>query len=274
VGRLRSVNDVIKERDRVTNAWIERNRQLETELEEYRAGKRQPGQQPAAQPRQQNVPQNQAGADDVSALDWQTYQELHQQDPVAANYHLVQNLLNLLEGKVNRTLDTRVAPFQQQQAHYEYVTAATRMFEQVGAMEEDGEPVFPELQNPQDALEVIETWKSLGLSPDQALTPRAIRTAVLEYRHAKAREERRTGRAAAGSGQGHAPAHAPSTPSPAAAAVARNVTDAITRSEQGGNALGSGAPSRAAGRAPSPEENMRRGIRAASPVDPRLGFGR
>lgn len=203
-------------------SWKARADQLEAELSAARSGA-----QPAAA---QSQTQDATQAEPVKGVDWELYAEVKRLateagEPWKAEQWLHEQTEKVIDARLQRKLDERFAPLDQQQEQAAVVAQTETLFESMaGYANADGSPAFPELADPQAAYEIGRLWRKLGLPAESALTPQGAMAAVGLYRLAR-------GTSQAKPAVGATPPPSPTPPPPA------QLTDA-----QGAAALADGKP--------------------------------
>jgi hypothetical protein len=198
------------------------------------------------------------------------YAELVRQDQAnGTNYaaaYIAGETAKSTETRLMQRVEQMIAPFQQAQAQYAETQRLTQRAEQtfetvLNQKDDQGNPIFPEAGNPEAETEIgaaVGILMQMGLKEDIALSPTGIRLAALMYRDA-------LGQTSPSSAQPNAPQN------PAAAAVAESLLKS-TQPQDPVNGPSSGVTR--PGAVPTYEDEVKRSIREARPIDPDLGFAR
>jgi hypothetical protein len=186
----------------------------------------------------------------TEAVDWNIARQLLQRNPMEALAYVqmesAKATSKFIAEKLPSLVDARIAPLQEQAERAQGITTVSQFWSQArAAKDQNGNPVFPEIQTDQGLNELGRVWVALrsehNLPLEFLMTPQGLQTAVLWYRAYQA-----------GQGAAAAPV-APPNPAQQVAAQVRAAVD--TRANAGSVVPGGAKPS-----APSP---------TARPADPR-----
>lgn len=166
-------------------------RSWKAEAERYRA-ELKTLQDGGAQPATASVDQSKSDdAESPADIDWEMYAELKKLasesgESWRAERWLIDEVRKADAGRMQKMLDERLAPLDEQQQQQAVVEQTGSLFESMaGYTDADGSPAFPELSNETASFEVGRLWASLGLPREAALTPQGAMAAIGLYRLAK-----------------------------------------------------------------------------------------
>lgn len=184
-GTYKSLESRAAEHEGKARGWYEEAQRLQKQLAEVQSGKPQ-----AATPGKQ---QESATPEDI---DWALYAEIRRAadeagKPYEAERWLLEEYRKIDTGRrraeqdeFRKQLEASLQPLQlthQQQQLAAQVDGAVDTIASLSAP--DGNPLYPELSDPQTQYEIGRTWREAGLPPELAQTPRGVALAVLLYRH-------------------------------------------------------------------------------------------
>jgi len=188
-GQFKPLQSKVADAESKAVGWWKEAQRLAAELESARKGTSQPAKQDVAT----SVPQSDKG------IDWELYAEIRKAAEEAGKpYEAERWLIEQHEAIQANTRKTEREEFQKQlleslkplqqmqleQAALDHIenTRAT-LAEHV---DEKGEPLFPELDDPAESYAIGQVWVKAGMPPELALTPQGAATATLLYRFLKA----------------------------------------------------------------------------------------
>lgn len=161
--------------------WHAKAQELEAELATYRNGSA-PASTEAAQP---DAP--------AEGIDWGMYAEIEkladaQGEPWKARQWLSEEQDKIVQARVQRILDERLAPLADAEKHQAVIDQTTNLFDNLaGYTNSDGSISFPELHDEAASYEVGKIWASLGFDPK---LPQGAIAAIAIYRMSKANTSR------------------------------------------------------------------------------------
>jgi len=184
-GQFRANEARARERDSAAHsatAWKAEHDRVLAELQAVKQGKVSPETGTTSEPSPE------AG----ESIDWALYAEItktaaERGQPEVATQWLAQEQERVMQARVEKLLserlDAELAPVKEAE-QIRYVEQHTNdLFASMAEyVSEDGSSAFPELQDEEQAADVGRLWHSLGLPPEQALTPQGAMSAVLMYR--------------------------------------------------------------------------------------------
>lgn len=200
-GQYKALDSRARERDAAAHsasAWKAEHDRVAAELQALKQGKAAPSNEATPE---QSAPK--AG----ESIDWALFAEIQKVaaergDPGFANRWLAEQQEAVIQARIekaiNERLEKELAPVKEaEQIRYVENHTSNLFASMAEYVTDDGSPAFPELQNEEQAADVGRLWHSLGLPPEQALTPQGAMSAVLMYRgYAAARNSGKTHEAA------------------------------------------------------------------------------
>lgn len=218
---------------------------------------------PAAAQPQGELTQAEVEREITEAVDWKVLNNLLRQDPVQAlAYQQMESakvVSKLLAERIPALIEQKLAPLQEQADRARGMTAVSSFWSQArGARDQNGNPVFPELQTNEGLEQMGRVWTQLhqsGLPLEFLMTPEGIHTAALWYRQFKSQN-------------GGAQTAQPAPPQNPTQQIAAQVRGAVEARAQAGQALAPGARSSLpspTGRPADPRRAIAQAIMAAGP---------
>lgn len=193
--------------------WHAEAQRLQAELEKYQS------KQPATQQEQEQD------------IDWELYAEVKRlaaesNEPWKAEQWLIQQTRKVEQARFEKMLEERLKPIQEPLARAQVGQHVEQLFSAVADfVDNDGNPAFPELDDPQSAYEIGQTWTSMGFSPEMAMTPQGVAAAVALYRMSKGSQGKPAGSGQTAAAAQVAQAAAPPSPQTLAARAAAALDD-------------------------------------------------
>ncbi len=223
LGGIDKVAPTLQRASESARAWKTHAESLQAELEAYRQGGQPAGGD--AQPQDEAAVETQEGAN--GGVDWDLYAEIRRLanesgKPEQADQWLISEVQKSERARMEKLLEDRLAPFDQERQRGEVVTQTEALFGQLAEYAyPDGSPAFPELHDETAAYEIGRLWASLGLPREAAMTPQGAAAAIALYRMQRAgRPLPVPAQPAVGHNAVDSRPVAPSSPSDAAAAAA------------------------------------------------------
>lgn len=196
------------------------------------------GAAPANGPANGHAPAGQpatAGAKKADGIDFRFYRQLHEEHgEVIANIWLQEQTDNAVQAKIEAALEARMAevtPFiERERTRQDLVRLFTEVQSYVDPV--DGSPAYPELNDAKSAEAIMLLLPHIGLTPEQAKTPKGVHLAVVTYRDQVSRARRGQPAVPAPSAAPSAAAPTVATPNAAALAAATAAAAAVASGVQ------------------------------------------
>lgn len=150
----------------------------------------QPQDKPAA------APTKEPEKDPLESLDWRSVRKLAEDEGLdAALYHGFSQFKKLMEAEVDKRLEARTKPFEQDRQAQQLQSYVTNLVHSNAELKYEegpdaGKPVYPELSDADAIPEIVRIWQTLP--PQVMATDRGIHIAVVEYRDHKRQSAPRT----------------------------------------------------------------------------------
>ena len=123
-------------------------------------------------------------ADIIKAVDWQTVEDIHEKDgPIAAQQWALYQALKQHDKAVSGRLKEGTEDFQKFQEVQRVNQLGVDTFQEAARrVDGDGNPVYPELKDQEAASEILNIWNRLALPDDYKYSPAGVYVATLAYR--------------------------------------------------------------------------------------------
>lgn len=126
-----------------------------------------------------------------AGIDWALHAEIKRLatesgEPWKADQWLAERQDEIVQARVQRILDERLAPLAEQEQEQQLVSRVEDLWSGLAQYtNSDGSPAFPELNDPVAAHEIGLMWHAMGLPAEAALTPQGAIAAIAVYEKAK-----------------------------------------------------------------------------------------